>query len=85
MTAVASDNRGGAPAVLPPGARAYLKRTAMQLVGLALLAVAALGAAAVFSYAPGDPSLNSATDNPPENLLGAPGAVLADAALQTVG
>lgn len=71
--------------MLPPGAGAFLKRAAMQLGGTVLLALAALGTAAVFSYAPGDPSLNAATDNAADNLLGAPGAVLADAALQALG
>ena len=47
-----------------------------------------LGAAhfvALMSFHRTDPSLNNATDSPALNLLGRPGAILADVALQSLG
>jgi len=55
------------------------------MTGMALIAVAAVSGAAILSYAPGDPSLNSATDNAPVNLAGHWGAVFSDLVLQVVG
>ncbi len=71
--------------LLPAHLAAALKRRSWQALGLSLATAAAALGAALLTYAPGDPSWNSATDNVPVNLLGAPGAVLADMALQTVG
>ena len=57
----------------------------MELCGL-LAAIAALGlAAALLSYDPADPSLNTATARPVSNLAGPVGAVVADILLQGFG
>ena len=64
---------------------AILKRRGLQVAGLSLAATASAIGAALITYAPGDPSLNSATDNRVINLLGPWGAVFADLAMQTVG
>ncbi len=70
---------------LPPAWAATLKRSAMFVAGSGV-ALASLGIVlALASYAPTDPSLNTATNTAPENSLGLAGAMLADAALQTVG
>ena len=37
------------------------------------------------SFHPSDPSFNNATGLPPLNLLGRPGAILSDLALQSLG
>lgn len=71
--------------LLPAPLAAALKRRAWQSLGLGLATLAAAMGAALLTYAPGDPSFNSATDNVPVNLMGSTGAVFADLALQTVG
>ncbi len=71
--------------LLPAPLAAALKRRAWQTLGFGLAASAAAMGAALLTYAPGDPSWNSATDNAPVNLIGMPGAVFADISLQTVG
>ena len=70
---------------LPPAWAAMLKRSILGTIGVLILAVCAAAAVALLSYAPTDPSLNTATPTAPQNLLGRPGAIFADAALQTVG
>ncbi|MBU6371824.1 MAG: DNA translocase FtsK 4TM domain-containing protein [Alphaproteobacteria bacterium] len=59
----------------------------LRRVGATIAAAAggAYGLGAVVSYSPLDPSLNVATDADPTNLFGAPGAVFADLAIQSVG
>ena len=56
-----------------------------QLGGLALALAALLLLVALVSYNPHDPSLNTATSQPPRNLAGAPGAAVADLLLQGFG
>jgi len=71
--------------LLPAAMVVELRRRGWQAVSLLLLCAATATAAALLSYAPGDPSWNSATDNRAINILGAWGAVFADVALQIVG
>lgn len=52
---------------------------------MALIGAATICGAAILSYAPGDPSLNSATDNAPANIAGYWGALFSDLVLQVVG
>ena len=70
---------------LPPAWAAMLKRSVLGAVGTTILIFCAAALTALLSYSPTDPSFNTATPSAPQNLLGAPGAVFADAALQTVG
>ncbi|MBT4425747.1 MAG: cell division protein FtsK [Rhodospirillaceae bacterium] len=70
---------------LPEAASRFLRRRAIQLAGLALLAVAGVLALALISYAPGDPSFNTANSRGVANLAGLPGAYAADLLLQAVG
>ncbi|EGE48486.1 MULTISPECIES: DNA translocase FtsK [Acetobacter] len=53
--------------------------------GLALCVLACALLAALVSYNPNDPSFNTATGQPPTNLLGISGAFFADTLLQGVG
>jgi S-DNA-T family DNA segregation ATPase FtsK/SpoIIIE len=86
MTVLRSNTSGrSSEPLLPASVNAALKRRGWQLCGMALVGMAAVSGAAILSYAPGDPSLNSATDNPPINLAGHWGAVFSDLVLQTVG
>ena len=71
--------------ILPPSVAKFLYRRVIEAIG----AVSALGAlalaAALLSYNPGDPSLNTATDNTINNVLGIIGAWAADLLIQTIG
>jgi S-DNA-T family DNA segregation ATPase FtsK/SpoIIIE len=71
--------------LLSDAALDFLRRRAFEAGGFVLLALAALLAAMLISYTPGDPSLNAVTDMKPGNLLGVPGAYAADFLLQTFG
>jgi DNA segregation ATPase FtsK/SpoIIIE, S-DNA-T family len=64
--------------VIPAGLRRFLKRRAKELLGLTIAVVAGLATLAMASWSAQDPSLNHATDAAPQNLLGVPGAVVAD-------
>ncbi len=72
--------------LLPPSLTAFLRRRLIDGLGLAVLGLAGLTALALASYDPADPSLNTAAAaDTVANWLGAPGAVFADLALQTLG
>ncbi|MBN9091154.1 MAG: DNA translocase FtsK 4TM domain-containing protein [Reyranella sp.] len=57
----------------------------MELVGVAISAVGMMMLMAIFTFSTADPSLNHATGNAPNNLLGLPGAYVSDVLLQTFG
>jgi S-DNA-T family DNA segregation ATPase FtsK/SpoIIIE len=73
------------PTFLPATLKAFMRRRAVELGGAALFAVAALLAIALASFNPADPNLNHATPQSPLNLMGRPGAYVADLLLQTLG
>ena len=70
---------------LPPDAARGLARLSRRGVGLALLSVTATVAAMLLSYHAGDPGWNVAAGEPPLNMMGPPGAMLADVLLQSLG
>ncbi|MBY0320366.1 MAG: DNA translocase FtsK [Reyranella sp.] len=72
-------------AILPEGGRDFLRRRMMELVGAAVAALGVVMLLALFTYSPGDPSLNHATGRAPHNTMGVPGAYMADLLLQTFG
>lgn len=57
----------------------------LRIVGMALLAVAALGWLSLITWSSLDPSLTHATSGPTRNWLGAVGAIISDLLLQTFG
>jgi len=65
--------------------REIVRRRLRELAGLALLGVALLGAIALATWSVQDPSLSHATKKPIENLLGFPGAIFSDIAMQLLG
>ena len=75
----------GLSATAPSPARRFARRRLAELAGLAFAALAAALAVALATYDAGDPSFNAAVDNAPRNLLGVPGAWVADFFLQTIG
>ncbi len=85
-----STNRSGAAgdqvtAILPASARTFLSDRMSEFCGVALALVATFFLVAVISYQPDDPSLNSATNLAPANLLGHSGATIADILVQSFG
>lgn len=65
--------------------RAFLARRAQELTGLCLIAGAGAVAVALGTWSVDDPSLNNATDLPVRNLIGWPGAIVADLLMQLLG
>src|SRR5512143_1992119 len=65
--------------------RDIIRRRVSELAGLALITLALLGAAALATWSVQDPSLSHATQKPIHNLLGYPGAIFSDLAMQLLG
>src|SRR5687768_995688 len=65
--------------------RAFAARRTREGTGLALIALAALLTVALATWSVDDPSLNNATDAPVKNMLGWPGAMVADVFMQLFG
>ena len=55
---------------LPAGAEQFLRAKLLEACGLCLIAIALALLAAIASYHPTDPSLNTATGSAAKNLLG---------------
>jgi S-DNA-T family DNA segregation ATPase FtsK/SpoIIIE len=70
---------------VPAGTRVFLRRRFEEIFGLVLLLLALGLLTALLSANSSDPSFNLATDGPAHNLLGLPGAYVADLALQSLG
>ncbi|MGA7389561.1 MAG: DNA translocase FtsK 4TM domain-containing protein [Pseudolabrys sp.] len=65
--------------------RDIIRRRLSELAGLSLITVALLGAIALATWSVQDPSLSHATQKPIHNLLGFPGAIFSDLAMQLLG
>src|SRR5581483_4260859 len=65
--------------------RDIVRRRLRELAGLAFLTLALLGAIALATWSVQDPSLSHATQKPIHNLLGFPGAIFSDLAMQLLG
>ncbi len=70
---------------LPAWAREFPKRRAAEALGLAVVAGVAALSVALLTWSVEDPSLNHATNARIHNLLGAPGAIVADIVMQMLG
>jgi S-DNA-T family DNA segregation ATPase FtsK/SpoIIIE len=73
------------PALLPANVAAAIRKRIVEAIGIALIVIAIVLTAALATYRATDPSWSNATDAAPSNVLGAPGAALADILLQTLG
>jgi S-DNA-T family DNA segregation ATPase FtsK/SpoIIIE len=71
--------------LLPTGLREFLRRRLIQTGGVAVIGLGVAHEAALLSFHQTDPSLNNATAAPPLNIMGRPGAIVADLALQSLG
>ncbi len=72
-------------AFLPPGAAEFLRRRAVELLGLVLFLSAVALFLALVTYRPSDPSFNTASTRHVANLMGPLGAMVSDMLLQTLG
>jgi DNA segregation ATPase FtsK/SpoIIIE, S-DNA-T family len=70
---------------VPSSVREFPKRRAAELAGLVALAGVASLTLALATWSVSDPSLNHATNERIQNLLGAPGAIAADLVMQFIG
>jgi S-DNA-T family DNA segregation ATPase FtsK/SpoIIIE len=64
---------------------AMARRRVTELCGIVLVSLAMMAALALASWSVADPSLSHATDAPVRNLMGWPGAVVADLMMQLLG
>jgi S-DNA-T family DNA segregation ATPase FtsK/SpoIIIE len=83
-TRSATSGRAGA-ALFPEGVSIFVRQRSIELAGVLLMVAGLALAIALASYTPADPSLSHATSARVLNLMGYPGAVVADLLLQTVG
>jgi S-DNA-T family DNA segregation ATPase FtsK/SpoIIIE len=65
--------------------RDFLWRRAAEIAGLAMLALSCACGIALVTWSVQDPSLNHAIEGPVRNLLGRPGAIVADILMQMIG
>src|SRR5579884_4213626 len=65
--------------------RDVIRRRLSEVAGLTLLMLALAGAIALATWSVQDPSLSHATQKPIHNLLGFPGAIFSDLAMQLLG
>jgi S-DNA-T family DNA segregation ATPase FtsK/SpoIIIE len=70
---------------LPDSLREFPKRRAAELVGACILSGVGAMSLALLTWSVEDPSLNHATSTAIRNLLGTPGAIAADIAMQSMG
>ncbi|MBB2204114.1 FtsK/SpoIIIE family DNA translocase [Gluconacetobacter takamatsuzukensis] len=68
-----------------PRIRSAARQRLAEMGGMVLWLLALALAASLWSYNPLDPSMNTASTQPPTNLLGMAGSYLADVLLQNVG
>jgi S-DNA-T family DNA segregation ATPase FtsK/SpoIIIE len=71
--------------LLPEEIRGAIQRRIREIGGVGLLALAAAAAVALASWSAQDPSLSHATAARVRNLLGVPGAIVADLLMQLIG
>ena len=70
---------------LPVSIREALERRLRELTGLGLIAIAGVAIAALATWSVQDPSLSHATSRPIHNIVGYPGAIMADLLMQILG
>ncbi|MFC4351877.1 DNA translocase FtsK [Fodinicurvata halophila] len=85
MAASRSTGTGRRTRLFPSGAGGFLRLRLIELSGLGVILLGLLLAVICFSYDPLDPSFNRAARDQVNNLLGLPGAYLADVLMQSLG
>ncbi|MEM7197625.1 MAG: DNA translocase FtsK 4TM domain-containing protein, partial [Pseudomonadota bacterium] len=84
MVNLSNTSSGGNP-ILPAALREWLHKSCLRIVGLLTLGAVLAYGVALGSYHPLDPSWNVTSADAVRNLLGFPGAVLADFMIQGLG
>jgi len=79
-----TDKLGSGP-LLPEGSSAFFARRVSEAFGAGFVVLGCGYMAALASYTPSDPSLNATAIGPVLNVLGRPGAMVADLMLQSFG
>lgn len=70
---------------IPDAAQDYILRRGVEALGVALAALVTSMALALATWSAQDPSLNFAADGQVRNILGSPGALVADVLIQMLG
>ncbi|WP_454918136.1 DNA translocase FtsK [Xanthobacter sediminis] len=70
---------------IPEALRQGVKRRSREIVGISIALCGALATAALVTWSASDPSFSNATDSAVHNILGRPGAILADLLMQVFG
>jgi DNA segregation ATPase FtsK/SpoIIIE, S-DNA-T family len=70
---------------IPVGMRRFFRRRSREVLGLFIIAISGFCAVSLATWSAADPSMNNATDAIPHNLLGLPGAIVADQLLSILG
>jgi DNA segregation ATPase FtsK/SpoIIIE, S-DNA-T family len=70
---------------IPEALRDFMRRRLAEFLGILLLALSGAIALSLATWSVQDPSLNHAVNGPVRNLLGRPGAVVADLVMQLTG
>jgi S-DNA-T family DNA segregation ATPase FtsK/SpoIIIE len=70
---------------IPEVVRDFIRRRFAECLGIVVLALSGAVALALMTWSVEDPSLNHAVNGPVRNLLGRPGAVIADLIMQLTG
>ncbi|MGU3494531.1 DNA translocase FtsK [Xanthobacteraceae bacterium A53D] len=76
---------GGLLDFIPEAVRAIIRRRSTEICGAIVLGGALFAMVALITWSAGDPSLSNATNGTVDNLLGRPGAILADMLMQLFG
>src|SRR5262249_50671841 len=88
-TASINETDAAAPAAsttfVSSGVRIFLRRRWEELFGLLLIALGTAYLVALLAARAADPSLNLAVDGPVHNMMGLPGAYVADLMLESLG
>ncbi|RLP71533.1 DNA translocase FtsK 4TM domain-containing protein [Xanthobacter tagetidis] len=71
--------------LVPDGLKQAVRRRSREIIGAGLLAAGMLAMVALVTWSASDPSLSNATGGTVKNLLGRPGAVVADMLMQLFG
>ncbi|WP_370877863.1 DNA translocase FtsK [Xanthobacter agilis] len=70
---------------IPEAVRQGVRRRSREIIGVAIALAGALATAALITWSASDPSFSNATDSAVHNILGRPGAIVADLLMQVFG
>src|SRR5262249_52990080 len=83
--AAAAEGAAAPTTFVSSGLRVFLRRRWEELLGLFLIGVGGAYLTALLTASASDPSLNLAVDGPVHNMMGLPGAYIADLMMESLG